>query len=101
MCLYQGTEQGDAQRGVTANPRRLTVNAVNYPEWNPGERLIIWNGFGGAVHGTGLLLIPDAGCEALCAFVPRSGATLLASPPPESQYRLVPAGQQPARRRPD
>jgi hypothetical protein len=41
MCACQGTEQGDVQRDVTANPntalqraptRRLTVNPVNYPE---------------------------------------------------------------------
>jgi hypothetical protein len=64
----------------TLSPR-LTVNAVNCPEWNPGERFIIRNGFGGAVHGTGLLLSSDAGCEALCAFVPWSGGTLPASPP--------------------
>jgi hypothetical protein len=50
MCAYQGTEQGDVQRGITANfksrtalqgARRLTVNPVNHPEWNPGEWLII------------------------------------------------------------
>jgi hypothetical protein len=47
MCACQWTEQGDVQRDVTANPKysiepawRLTVNPVNYPEWNPGERLI-------------------------------------------------------------
>jgi hypothetical protein len=49
MCACQGTEQGDVQRDVTANPnkRLITVRTVNYPEGNPGERLIIRKGFGG------------------------------------------------------
>jgi hypothetical protein len=49
MCACQGTEQGDVQRDVTANPdeRLITVRTVNYPEWNPGERLIIRKGFWG------------------------------------------------------
>jgi hypothetical protein len=49
MCACQGTAQGDVQRDVTANPveRLITFRTVNYPEWNPGERLIIRKGFWG------------------------------------------------------